>query len=70
MAVSPKELRLLEEACANRENEVARALLNAFGATSAVEMLDQLKYAPVTIRNEFMDYVHRAIDSQRTVRRR
>ncbi|HEY8711890.1 MAG TPA: hypothetical protein VIM68_03410 [Thermoanaerobaculia bacterium] len=70
MPLSATELRLLEEACANRENQAAFGLLNVFGATTAAEILAQIAEAPVTIRAEFMDQVRKAIDEQRRVRRR
>jgi hypothetical protein len=69
MPVSATERRLLEEACANRDNHAAQSLLNVFGCTTAAEILDQLSAAPVTIRAEFMDQVHKAIDEQRRVRK-
>ena len=70
MPLSVTELRLLEEACANRENQAALGLLNVFGATTAAEILAQIAGAPVTIRAEFMDQVRKAIDEQRRLRPR
>jgi hypothetical protein len=70
MPLSTAEVRLLEEACANRENEVARSLLNVFGAKTAAEVLAQIAAAPVTIRAEFMEEVKKAIDTQRRYRPR
>ena len=69
MPVSATERRLLEEACANRDNRFAQSLLNVFGCKTASEILDQLSAAPVTIRTEFMDQVRKAIDEQRRVRK-
>jgi len=68
--LSPAEVRLLEEACTNRDNEAARTLLNAFGVTTAAEVLAQIAAAPVTIRGELMEEVKRAIEAQRRFRPR
>jgi hypothetical protein len=70
MPLSATELRLLEEACANRENQTAFALLNVFGAKTAAEVLKQIADSPVTIRVEFMDQVRKAIEEQRRFRPR
>ena len=69
MPVSATERRLLEEACANRENHYAQSLLNVFGCKTAAEVLDQIAAAPVTIRAELMEQVRKAIDEQRRVRK-
>jgi ribosomal protein L12E/L44/L45/RPP1/RPP2 len=68
--LSSAEVRLLEEACINRDNETARSLLNVFGAKTADEVLAQIAAAPVTIRGEFMEEVKRAIEAQRRFRPR
>jgi polyribonucleotide nucleotidyltransferase len=70
MPLSATELRLLEEACATRENQTARELLNVFGATTAAEVLRNIADAPVTIRGDFMTQVRKAIDEQRRFRPR
>jgi hypothetical protein len=70
MPLSATELRLLEEACANRENRIALELLNVFGATTAAEILKQIADAPVTIRADFMTQVRKAVDEQRRFRPR
>jgi hypothetical protein len=68
MPLSSTEVQLLEQACANRGNHAAAALLNVFGASTAREVLDQISAAPVTVRAEFMDQVHKAIEEQRRFR--
>jgi len=68
MPVSATELRLLEEACANRENHAAQSLLNVWGTTSAAGILQSIADAPVTIRAEMMDQVRKAIEEQRRFR--
>lgn len=70
MPLSVTERRLLEEACANRDNHAAQGLLNVFGTTTASGILEQIASAPVTIRAEFMDQVRKAIDDQRRFRPR
>jgi hypothetical protein len=68
--LSLAEIRLLEAACVNRDNEAARSLLNVFAATTAAEVLAEIKAAPVIIRDDFMDEVKRAIEAQRLFRPR
>ena len=70
MPLSATELRLLEEACANRENQTALELLNVFGARTAADILKNIADAPVTIRGEFLTQVRKAIDEQRRFRPR
>ena len=70
MPVSATELRLLEEACANRDNQIAQSLLNVFGTTHATGILESIADAPVTIRAEMMEQVRKAIDEQRRFRPR
>lgn len=70
MPLSATELRLLEEACVNRENRTARELLNVFGAKTAAEILGNIADAPVTIRGDFMTQVRKAIEEQRRFRPR
>lgn len=68
MPLTTTERRLLEEACANRENHTAQSLLNVFGCTSAADVIAQIAAAPVTIRADFMDQVRKAVDDQRRYR--
>ncbi len=68
MPLTPSELRLFEEACANRANQGVASLLNVFGAATASQILEQIAAAPVTIRKEFMEHVRRAIEEQRRFR--
>lgn len=70
MPLSATELRFLEEACANRENQTAHELLNVFGATTAAEILKNIADSPVTIRGDFMAQVRKAIEEQRRFRPR
>lgn len=68
MPLTTTERRLLEEACANRENHTAQSLLNVFGCKSAADVIAQIAAAPVTIRADFMDQVRKAVDDQRRYR--
>ena len=70
MPLSPTELQLLEDACANRDNHIAAGLLNVFAGKCAADVLHGIADAPVTIRIEFMDSVRKAIDEQRLARTR
>lgn len=70
MMLSPTEMRLFEDACANRENQPAASLLNLFGAAKASEILTQVAGVPVTIRAELMDHMRKAIEEQRRFRPR
>ncbi|HEX9160111.1 MAG TPA: hypothetical protein VF980_00270 [Thermoanaerobaculia bacterium] len=68
MRLSTDDRLVFEAACATRENEVARTLLNLFGAANADEVLEQIAAAPVTVRSELIEHVFKAIDEQRRFR--
>jgi hypothetical protein len=70
MLLSSAERTLLEAACANRDNEMARKLKNLFGVSTVDGILEQVAAAPVTVRLELIDEVRKAIDEQRRFRPR
>lgn len=61
------EINLLAAACANRNNEPARGLMNAFGVVTAQEILEQIKAAPAELHQELGRQLREALDTQRRV---
>ena len=65
MKFSLEELRILEIACADRNNVAARDLVNLYAATSAADLVAQVYGSPADIRDELLRKVREAIDEQK-----
>lgn len=70
MKFSTEELRVLDQACADRGNRAAHELVNLFGAVSAADVMAQVSTAPRELRDELLRTIREAIDEQkRRIRR-
>jgi hypothetical protein len=70
MRLSTEELRVLDQACADRGNRAANELVNLFGAASASDVMVHVLTAPRELRDELFRTIREAIDEQkRRIRR-
>ena len=64
MRLSPDDMQLFERACGNEANLHAQELLNFFAVQSAIEVLDQLSFAPLGILADLIAHLWRAVEHE------
>ena len=64
MRLSPDDMHLFERACANTGNVHAQELLNFFAVESAIDVLDNLAFAPLGILADLIAHLWRAVEHE------